>query len=177
MEKIVGGVHLAGYWPVYLSLKPICTRFSSFFQYYFMARKNVIADTYAGFSPGYFFDIVFMISPASKYVRSKWFPFFVAIIKQNFRTYCLIWLTLSWRRPLSYRNQSIDLLCKSVDWFLYDNGLRHEKVKVAWYWISILCLKSQYPGKVIRFTKYWKYMKKFKETFSYVNSSITSVKF
>ena len=55
-----------------------------------MARKNVIADTYAGFSPGYFLDIVFMISPASKYVRSKWFPFFVAIIKQNFRTYCLI---------------------------------------------------------------------------------------
>ena len=28
------------------------------------------------------------------------------------------------RRPLSYRNQSIDLLCKSMDWFLYDNGLR-----------------------------------------------------
>ena len=38
-------------------------------------------------------------------------------------------LTLSWRRPLSYRNQSINLLCKSMDWFLYDNGLRHEKVK------------------------------------------------
>ena len=37
-------------------------------------------------------------------------------------------LTLSWRRPLSYRNQSIDLLCKSVDSFLYDNGPRHEKV-------------------------------------------------
>ena len=29
-------------------------------------------------------------------------------------------LYLSWRRPLSYRNQSIDLLCKSMDWFLYD---------------------------------------------------------
>ena len=27
---------------------------------------------------------------------------------------------------LSYRSQSIDLLCKSVDWFLYDNGPRHE---------------------------------------------------
>ena len=26
--------------------------------------------------------------------------------------------------PLSYRNQSIDLLCKSMDCFLYDNGLR-----------------------------------------------------
>ena len=38
-------------------------------------------------------------------------------------------LTLSWRRPLSYRNQSIYLFCKSIDWFLYDNGLRHERVK------------------------------------------------
>ena len=37
-------------------------------------------------------------------------------------------LTLSRRRPLSYRNQSIDLLRKSMDWFLYDNGLRHERV-------------------------------------------------
>ena len=38
-------------------------------------------------------------------------------------------LTLSWRMPLSYRNQSIDLLRKSLDWCLYDNGLRHERVK------------------------------------------------
>ena len=38
-------------------------------------------------------------------------------------------LTLSWRRLLSYRNQSIDLLRKSMDWFLYDNGLRQERVK------------------------------------------------
>ena len=30
----------------------------------------------------------------------------------------------------SYRNQSIDLLCKSMDWFLYDIGLRHERVKL-----------------------------------------------
>ena len=37
-------------------------------------------------------------------------------------------LTLSWRRPLLYRNKSIDLLCKSIDWFLYDNGLCHERV-------------------------------------------------
>ena len=29
--------------------------------------------------------------------------------------------------PLSYRNQSIDLLCKSLDWFLYDRDLHHEK--------------------------------------------------
>ena len=38
-------------------------------------------------------------------------------------------LTLSRRRPLSYRNQSIDLQSKSMNWFLYDNGLRHERVK------------------------------------------------
>ena len=37
-------------------------------------------------------------------------------------------LTLSWLRPLSYRTQSIDLLRKSMDWFLFDNGLRHEMV-------------------------------------------------
>ena len=38
-------------------------------------------------------------------------------------------LSLSWRGPLSYRNQSIDLQSKSVDWFLYDNGTRHERGK------------------------------------------------
>ena len=38
-------------------------------------------------------------------------------------------LTISRRRPLSYRNQSINLLRKSIDWFLYDNGLRLERVK------------------------------------------------
>ena len=37
-------------------------------------------------------------------------------------------LTLSWRSSLSYRNQSIHLLCKSMDWFLYDRDLRHERV-------------------------------------------------
>ena len=38
-------------------------------------------------------------------------------------------LTLSRRRPISCRNQSIDLLWKSMDWFLYDIGLRRERVK------------------------------------------------
>ena len=41
-------------------------------------------------------------------------------------------LTLSWRRPISYRNQSIDLWSKSMDWFLYDISLRHERVK-PWF--------------------------------------------
>ena len=41
-------------------------------------------------------------------------------------------LTLSWRRPLPYRSQSIDLQSKSMDWFLYDNALCHERVKNMW---------------------------------------------
>ena len=50
-------------------------------------------------------------------------------VTENRWSFYLMWcLTLSWRRPLSYRNQSIDLLRKSVDWFLYDNGLRDERV-------------------------------------------------
>ena len=38
-------------------------------------------------------------------------------------------LTLSWRMSLSYKNQSIDLLCKLMGWFLYDKGIPHEKIK------------------------------------------------
>ena len=41
------------------------------------------------------------------------------------------YLTLSWRRPLSYRNQTIDLLCKIMGWFLYDEDLRHGRVKLG----------------------------------------------
>ena len=52
-------------------------------------------------------------------------------------------LTLSWRRPLSYRNQPIDLQSKSMDWFLYNNGLRHERVKVIlWFTQSSLLWKT-----------------------------------
>ena len=39
-------------------------------------------------------------------------------------------LTLSWRTSLSYRNQFIDLLYKSMNWFLYDRDLRHERVNL-----------------------------------------------
>ena len=51
-------------------------------------------------------------------------------------------LTLSWRGPLLYRNKSIDLQSKSVDWFLSDNGLRHERVNRKDVFLSILC---QFP--------------------------------
>ena len=45
--------------------------------------------------------------------------FFQRIIYYNFSSY-----------PLSYRNQSIDFRSKSMDWFLYDNGPRHERVNL-----------------------------------------------
>ena len=32
----------------------------------------------------------------------------------------------TWRRSLSYRKPSIDLLCKSINWFLYDGDFRHK---------------------------------------------------
>ena len=41
--------------------------------------------------------------------------------------------TVSWRRSLSYTNQSTDLLCKSMDWFVYDRGLCHERGNYVWY--------------------------------------------
>ena len=41
----------------------------------------------------------------------------------------LVPLVLSGRRPLLHRNQSIDLLCKSMDWFLCHSGLHLERVK------------------------------------------------
>ena len=39
---------------------------------------------------------------------------------------CLI---LSWQRSLSYRNQSIDLISKSMDSFLFHRELLHEELK------------------------------------------------
>ena len=52
-----------------------------------------------------------------------------SVKKRDWAKVQLFCLTLLWRRPLSYRNQSINLGSKSMDWFLYDNGLRHERLK------------------------------------------------
>ena len=37
--------------------------------------------------------------------------------------------TVSSRRLLSYRNQSTELLCKSIDWYLCDRNLCYKRVK------------------------------------------------
>ena len=63
-------------------------------------------------------------------------------------------LTFSWRRSLSYRNQSIDLLCKSMEWFLYDRYLRHERVKQPFSSkISKKYLKSLFSGFILVLNK------------------------
>ena len=38
-------------------------------------------------------------------------------------------LTLLLQKSLTYWNQSINLQSKSMDWFLYDKDVRHERVK------------------------------------------------
>ena len=49
--------------------------------------------------------------------RCQWFQsFLMGFFSWTFSSI----LTLSWRNSLSYRNQSIDLQNRLVDWFLYD---------------------------------------------------------
>ena len=51
------------------------------------------------------------------------------------RSWLWLLLTLSWRRPVPYRNQPIDLQSKSEDWFLYDRDLRHRWLN---WWSSLV---------------------------------------
>ena len=46
----------------------------------------------------------------------------------------------------NYRNQSIDFQSESMEWFLYDNGLRHERVKDIY---AIPSLLLQKPNKIL----------------------------
>ena len=48
--------------------------------------------------------------------------------------FCIIWpLTPLWHRSLSFRNQSIDPLCKSMESIAHDRDLHHKGVK-SWLW-------------------------------------------
>ena len=49
---------------------------------------------------------------------------------------------------LSYRNQSIGLQSKSENWFLYDRGLRHERVKLSLIVLSFLVDTSDKKRKI-----------------------------
>ena len=47
----------------------------------------------------------------------------------------LIGVLNSFMSSLSYTNHPIDLLSKSMDWFLYDGELRHERVKKSYLFL------------------------------------------
>ena len=72
------------------------------------------------------------------YPLKTWFS--NVLIWSRDRTVACNELSLSWRRPLSYRKKSIDLRSKSMNWFLYDIGLRHERVNDDYYDSSFLLL-------------------------------------
>ena len=70
--------------------------------------------------------------------KQKWKGFFLDVIcfeklakEKIYSSHSLFYFLSDWRRSLSYRNQSINLLCKSVDWFLYDRELRHQNDNVS----------------------------------------------
>ena len=79
-----------------------------------------------------------VISFAIKLINEWLSPFAALITSLKYLQFTLIlvqripsqYLTLSWRWALSYRNQSIDLQNKLMDWFLYDWDLRHERGKI-----------------------------------------------
>ena len=54
-------------------------------------------------------------------------------------------LVLSWRRCLSYRNQSIDLPSKLIDWFLYDRDLQKKYLGLVIHlWWRVFISKIYY---------------------------------
>ena len=58
-------------------------------------------------------------------------------------------LTLSWRRSLSYRSKSTDLLSNSMDWFLYDRDLRDERLNRRIWKTTILFLFQKHMSSNI----------------------------
>ena len=72
-------------------------------------------------------------SPKNNHILS------ILFIYHSYQSF-ISYITLSWRRPLSCRNQSIYLLRKSMDWFLYDNGRLHERVKQNQICIGFPCV-------------------------------------
>ena len=69
-------------------------------------------------------------------------PVKIQINCEQFKFYPEVYLTLSWQRFVSYRNQFIDFQSKSMDWFLYDTVFRHQNVKT----LSSIC--GEMFGKV-----------------------------
>ena len=76
------------------------------------------------------------------------FYYFFVFLSFFFSSFCILTQSnLSWRRSLSYTNQSIDLQSKSMDWFLYDNGLCHERVKCNFKLLITTSIEIQFKKR------------------------------
>ena len=60
--------------------------------------------------------------------RARWEVNIKSTHEEQFSKIWYSSVTLSWFGSLSYRNQSIGLQSKSMDWFLYDRDICHERV-------------------------------------------------
>ena len=82
------------------------------------------------------FPSIELLKLYSKKIKQVWsLKGIIVECYSNIHLFCydVFLLTLSWTSSLSYRNQTFDLLCKSMDWFLYDRELVHERVKRTFF--------------------------------------------
>ena len=93
--------------------------------------------------------------------------FFVFVIityefkKMKYQLYTAFQWTLSWRRPLSYRNQSIDLLVNQ--WTGFYMITASVMKGLTWFWLDIIMLETTRDRLQTVFLKIWiTYPQKFK---------------
>ena len=118
-----------------------------------MIFKISVKSKFVLWQPLYYWLIfLFIVSLLTEKKSKKIYVFEALIISKHTVTVNLkkFYLTFSWRRPLSYGNQSIDLQSKSMDWFLYDNGLRHERAK---YYLQMISCGKFYTIKFNYFSR------------------------
>ena len=88
-----------------------------------------------------FFPKILLISIAKKHRKDLFIIFlflpgfhklYLGLLRQNILNHPIFIILNSFvTETVIYRNQFNDLRSKSIDWFLYDNGLHHERVKYS----------------------------------------------
>ena len=102
-----------------LKCKTPCISISSFRLFSFSSRFSSIQKQYFSLVASTFNSLI--LNPI--FIHSSTMTFAPKIVNLIH-----LFLAFSWRRSLSCTNQSNNLLCKSMEWFLYDRDLRHESV-------------------------------------------------
>ena len=102
-----------------LKCKTPCISISSFRLFSFSSRFSSIQKQYFSLVASTFNSLI--LNPV--FIHSSTMTFAPKIVNLIH-----LFLAFSWRRSLSCTNQSNNLLCKSMEWFLYDKDLRHESV-------------------------------------------------